>query len=118
MHFRLAGMLLGTVVGETLGYILTAAWTVLVLMSLRSRFAGRVFVALGAVSASLIVLGVLSPFELPLIDTANFIGYILWVLWLLWMAVRLLRRHPSQGADATDRPTPSLRADDPVSIRA
>ena len=117
-HFRLAGTLLGTVVGETLGYILTAAWTVFVLMSLRSRFAGRIFVALGAVSASLIFVGVLSPLELPVIDTANFIGYILWVVWLLWMAVQLLRRNPGQQTDATDRPSPSLRADDPVSIRA
>ncbi len=117
-HFRLAGTLLGTVVGETLGYILTAAWTVLVLMSLRSRFAGRVFVALGAVSASLIVLGVLSSLELPVIDTANFVGYILWVLWLLWMAVQLLRRNPGQQTDATDRRSPSLPADDPVSVRA
>ncbi len=95
-HFRLAGTLVGTVVGETLGYILTAAWTVLVLTSLRSRFAGRVFVALGAVSACLIVLGVFSLLELPVIDTANFVGYILWLLWLLWMAGQLLRHHPSQ----------------------
>ena len=44
------------------------------------------------------------------------IGYFLWVRWLLWMAMQL-RRNSGQ-TDATDRRSPSLRADDPVSIRA
>ena len=38
---------------------------------------------LGAVSAVLIVAGALSPLDLPLIDDANFIGYVLWSVWLV-----------------------------------
>jgi len=65
-------------VGETLGYLLTAAWTLLVLVALGRTFAGRWFIALGAVSAVLVLAGVLSPLDLPGIDLANFIGYVLW----------------------------------------
>ena len=47
--FATANRLLGTLVGETFGYLLTALWTGLVLGALGARFAGRAFVALGAV---------------------------------------------------------------------
>jgi hypothetical protein len=90
-NFDTANTLLGTVLGETLGYTLTAAWTVLVVKSLGTRFSGRVFAALGGVSAGMIVLGVLSPLDLAAVDTVNFAGYVLWSIWLIWLAVVLLR---------------------------
>ena len=43
-------------------------------------------------SAALVLLGVLSPLELPIIDTANFAGYILWSGWLVALGVLILRR--------------------------
>ncbi len=93
--FTTANQVLGNLVGETGGYLLTAAWTGLVLAALGSAFAGRLFVVAGAVSALLILAGVLSPLDLPLIDTANFVGYILWSLWLVALAaVIVLRRVP------------------------
>jgi len=65
-----------------------------VLAALGTAFAGRWFVALGAVSAALVLVGVLSPLDLPLVDTANFAGYVLWSVWLvLFGAVLLLRAH-------------------------
>jgi len=85
--FATANHLLGTLVGETGGYVLTAAWTGLVLVALGTAFAGRLFVALGAVSAVMILAGVLSPLDLPLIDLANFAGYVLWSGWLVIFAV-------------------------------
>ena len=42
-------------------------------------------------SAVLIVAGVLSPLDLPGVDLANFVGYVLWSVWLLAFAVLLLR---------------------------
>ena len=75
--FTSAGDILGTAIGETLGYALTATWTVLVIVALGRRYAGW-FPALGALSAALVLAGVLSPLGLPVIDAANFIGYILW----------------------------------------
>ena len=56
--FGTANRVLGNLVGETGGYVLTAAWTGLVLAALGTAFAGRLFVALGAVSAVLILAGV------------------------------------------------------------
>jgi hypothetical protein len=85
--FSSASDILGTALGETLGYLLTATWTVLVIVALGQRYAGRWFQALGAGSAALVLVGVLSPLGLPVIDTANFFGYVLWSLWLIAFAV-------------------------------
>ena len=59
--FTTASDILGTAIGETLGYLLTATWTVLVIVALGRRYAGRWFQVLGAVSAVLVLVGVLSP---------------------------------------------------------
>jgi hypothetical protein len=45
---------------------------------------------LGAVSAVLVLVGVLSPLGLPVIDAANFFGYVLWSVWLIALAVVVL----------------------------
>lgn len=83
--------LLGTVVGETFGYALTAVWTVLIIFALGRRLAGRWFEFLGLAAAALIALGVLVPLDVPGADFANFVGYVLWSLWLLALAVLLWR---------------------------
>jgi hypothetical protein len=90
--FTTASDILGTALGETVGYLLTATWTVLVVVALGRRFAGRWFQALGTVSAVLVLAGVLSPLGLPVIDTANFLGYVLWSVWLIAFAVVILVR--------------------------
>jgi hypothetical protein len=101
--FAKAHLILGNIVGETFGYILTSAWTLLVLAALGRVIAGRWFTALGTVSAVLILAGVLSPLDLPAIDLANFVGYILWSAWLLAFAVLLLGR-PRTGNPTTTEP--------------
>jgi len=98
--FILAHRVLGTLVGETLGYTLTAAWTLLVLIAVGGWIARRWFTALGAVSAVLILGGVLVPLQLPLVDLGNFVGYILWSVWLVIFAILILRRAGSRGAAA------------------
>jgi Domain of unknown function (DUF4386) len=100
-HFHTANVILGTVIGETFGYLLTAAWTVLVVTSLGNRFAGRIFKVLGTASAAMIVLGVLSPLDLGLIDTVNFAGYVLWSVWLIWLAIAILRDTRRSSATPT-----------------
>jgi hypothetical protein len=97
--FSTANRVLGNLIGETGGYVLTAAWTALVLAALGTAFTGRWFIALGAVSAALVLAGVLSPLDLPLVDTANLVGYILWSAWLVAFAVVLLLRHRRRSAD-------------------
>jgi len=98
--FMLAHRVLGNLIGETFGYILTAAWTLLVVVALGQSIAGRWFAALGAVSAVLVLSGVLSPLDLPVIDTANFVGYVLWSIWLVVFAILLLLRRPRTSAPA------------------
>jgi hypothetical protein len=101
--FRTASDILGTAIGETLGYLLTATWTVLVIVALGRHFAGRWFRVLGVVSAALVLVGVLSPLNLPVVDTANFAGYVLWSIWLIAFGVVILvreRRVASEPATA------------------
>jgi hypothetical protein len=88
--FDTANLVLGNLIGETGGYLLTAAWTGLVLAALGTAFAGRLFVVLGGVSAVLILAGVLSPLGSSLVDLANFAGYVLWSGWLVVFAVVLV----------------------------
>jgi hypothetical protein len=98
--FTTASDILGTGLGETVGYLLTATWTVLVVVALGRRFAGRWFPVLGAVAAALVVVGVLSPLDLPVVDTANFFGYVLWSLWLIAFAVVILLHERRRTAPA------------------
>jgi hypothetical protein len=106
--FATAHRILGTLIGETFGYALTAAWTLLVLIALGRTFAGRWFPALGGGAAVLILAGVLSPLQLPGVDLANFVGYVLWSLWLVAFAIVLVRRPavvPAPALDALTAPT-------------
>ena len=81
--FTTASDIVGTAIGETLGYALTAAWTVLVIVALGRKYAGRWFQVLGGVAAVLVFVGVFSPLDLSGVDTANFFGYVLWSVWLI-----------------------------------
>jgi len=107
--FRTAGDILGTAIGETLGYALTAAWTALVIAALGRAFAGRWFVVLGGASAVLVGVGVLSPLDLPVVDEANFIGYVLYSVWLIAFGVVLLvrERRGARASSAARRPATS-----------
>lgn len=96
--FVTANQVLGNLIGETFGYLLTAAWTLLVVLALGRGFAGAWFAALGTAAAVLVLGGVLSPLDLPLVDTANFLGYVLWSLWLVAFAAVLLRGRVTPAA--------------------
>ena len=88
--------LLGKAIGETLGYALTATFTVLVVVALRRTILPRWLAVAGLSSAALIATGVV----IPLIDAAsltNFAGYVAWCAWLLAVAVVLFRVHARVG---------------------
>jgi hypothetical protein len=97
--FDFAHRILGNLIGETFGYLLTAAWTMLVLAAVGRTIAGRWFTVLGG-SAVLILAGVLSPLNLPGIDIANFAGYVLWSIWLIAFALVLVRSPKSAPVPA------------------
>lgn len=81
---------LGTAVGETLGYALTATFTVLVVVALQRRGLPRWLGLAGFLAAALIATGVLVP-VLEHASLTNFVGYVLWCGWLLIIAVILMR---------------------------
>jgi hypothetical protein len=89
-RFEFLHTLLGKVVGETIGYALTAAFTVLVVIAL-SRTILPVWLAwTGYASAALIGTGIVIP-VLGAASLTNFAGYVLWCLWLLGVGFLLLR---------------------------
>jgi Bifunctional DNA primase/polymerase, N-terminal/Domain of unknown function (DUF4386)/Primase C terminal 1 (PriCT-1) len=83
---------LGTVIGETFGYLLTATWTVLIIYAFAQRLAGPWFKYFGLLAAALIAVGVFVPLDVRGTDFANFAGYILWSVWLVIFAVLIWRR--------------------------
>jgi hypothetical protein len=100
--FTTASDILGTAIGETIGYALTALWTALVIAALGRSF-GRWFAWLGGLAAALVLVGVISPLDLPVVDTANFFGSVLWSIWLIAFGVVLLvrEREPAAAAAVT-----------------
>lgn len=88
---------LGTIVGETVGYALTATFTLLVVRGIAAPAWVRI---VGYLSAGLIATGVVIPLGVGLAGLTNFAGYVLWCLWLIVMAVVLWR-----AAAPTSAPT-------------
>jgi hypothetical protein len=99
---------LGTGVGETLGYVFTAAWTVTLLIALPHR--PLWFTVLGAGSALAISAGVLVPLGLPGADLTNFIGYIAWSVWSLCLAALANRFIGDRGHRVAEDRAPGLLA--------
>ncbi len=87
--FQVLHQYLGVAVGETLGYLGTAAWTLLVISTVAvPRWTRWV----GAVAAVAIAAGVLEPAGIAAAGTANFAGYILWSGWLIATGAHVIRR--------------------------
>jgi hypothetical protein len=117
--FQTASDILGTAIGETLGYALTAAWTALVITALGRSFAGRWFALLGGAAAALVLAGVISPLNLPLVDEANFLGYVLYSVWLIAFGVVLLaRERRRRSTRSSSSPRPAQRLDSTVVARS
>jgi hypothetical protein len=89
-RFELWHTVLGTAVGETAGYTLTALFTVLVVLSLSRSLLPRWLAGAGLIAAGLIATGVLVPL-VEATSLTNFAGYLLWCAWLLAVAVALFR---------------------------
>jgi hypothetical protein len=82
---------LGTILGETVGYVLTAAFTVFVASIAGSRLGAPRWVAtVGYASAALVVTGVLVPLGVHVAGLTNFAGYVAWCLWLVALSAGLV----------------------------
>lgn len=92
--FELLHTWLGTILGETIGYGLTAAFTAVVVTAITRAIAPRWMTYLGYASAVLIATGIAVPIGLEVASLTNFAGYVIWCVWLIAMAVVLFRAHP------------------------
>jgi len=102
-RFELLHTVLGKVIGETLGYALTATFTVLVVVGLSRTILPRWMAVIGYLAAGLIATGVV----IPLVEAAgltNFVGYVAWCVWLLGVAAMLYR-----APRTPDRPPAAAR---------
>ncbi len=109
-RFELLHTVLGKVIGETIGYALTATFTVLVVVALSRTIMPRWMALTGYVAAGLIATGVV----IPVVEAAsltNFAGYVAWCAWLLAVSV-LLFRHRRSRPDRDGRV--SVRASRPA----
>ena len=107
--YERVGFVMGEVIGETFGYLLTALWTLLVLRSLAKR-SPRWFTVLGTGSAVAVLSGVLIPFGVPGTDLANFLGYVGWSVWLIGFAVLVGRGRFSTSPASTTAASVTLVA--------
>ena len=97
-RFELLHTVLGKIIGETIGYALTATFTLLVIVALSRTIMPRWLALTGYVAAALIATGIF----IPVVEAAsltNFAGYVAWCAWLLAVAVLLFKvgsaRQPS-----------------------
>lgn len=86
---------LGEVLGETVGYALTATFTVLVVRGLAGL--PRWVAWLGVASAALVATGVLIPVGPEVLELTNFVGYVAWSLWVVVLSVVLWRGRRRQA---------------------
>jgi hypothetical protein len=102
--FELLHTWLGKALGETVGYALTATFTVLVVIGITRAVAPRWMAYLGYTSAGLIATGVFIPLGLSSLSITNFVGYVAWCLWLIAMALTLGQTNAAHAGTSSGAP--------------
>jgi hypothetical protein len=93
MVFEAFNRYAGMAVGEHLGYLSTAVWTILIaVVMLRTALVPRLMAAIGAVLALGIAAGLAEPAGWELGGTINSLSYLAWALWLIALGATLLMR--------------------------
>lgn len=82
----------GVGIGEHLGYIFTALWTILITLAMpKSKYFSTRLGWMGGMLAIGILLGTLEPAGVPFVGAINAIAYSLWAIWLVIVGIYLLR---------------------------
>lgn len=82
----------GMGIGETLGYVFTGGWVLLISFAMfKSRYFKKWLGWIGVVLALAIFVGIFEWMGLPLAGTINALGYTLWAVWLIVVGVFVLR---------------------------
>ena len=80
----------GVGVGEHLGYLFTALWTILIALAMpKSKHFSTWLGWMGAVCAVGILFGTLEPAGVSFVGLVNAIAYIVWAIWLVILGIRL-----------------------------
>jgi hypothetical protein len=114
--FELLHTWLGKALGETVGYALTATFTVLVVVGVTRSIAPKALAVAGYLSAGLIATGVVIPLGLEVASLTNFVGYVAWCLWLIAMSVVLWGPRADLYGVRIDAPLVPAQPDLPVSL--
>ena len=96
--FDAANRYLGMGVGEHLGYLFTALWTLTIAVLVWSRF--RWLAVAGIVIAAGVAVGMLEPVGVAGAADVNSIAFSLWALWAIALGVALLWRRGKSGVPA------------------
>jgi hypothetical protein len=89
--FESAHRFLGMAIGEHLGYLFTAVWSVLVALALEgSGLVPDALALVGLVPTAAILVGLLEPAGWRPAGAINAIGYLVWSLWLIALGVALV----------------------------
>ena len=94
----------GGALGEHLGYLFTAAWTLLVAAGLQRVLRRPWLAGLGAASALGVAAGMLEPLGIEAAGTVNAVAYSAWALWLVIVGGLLLRGPLGAHAPASSTP--------------
>lgn len=90
--FDTLNSLLGVGIGEHLGYLFTATWTMMLVWIVRP--VRPVTAGVGAVAGVAIAAGLLEGAGLEVAATINALGYTLWAGWLVWLGLLSLWAKP------------------------
>jgi hypothetical protein len=81
----------GVGVGEHLGYLFTALWSIMISLAMpKSKIFSAWLGWMGILSALGILVGILEPAGVPFVGLVNAMAYIVWALWVILLGVRLL----------------------------
>lgn len=88
----------GAGIGETLGYIFTGGWTLLISLAMIQSPNFKAWIGwLGIPLALAIFVGIFEWMGVPLVGAINAIGYTVWAAWLIVVGVALLRAKEEQA---------------------
>lgn len=83
----------GVGIGEHLGYLFTALWSILIALAMpKSKHFSSWLGWMGGVLAVGILLGTLEPAGVPFVGLINVIAYSLWAVWIIMLGARLLMK--------------------------
>ena len=81
----------GVGIGEHLGYLFTALWTILIALAMpKSKYFSAWLGWTGGILAMGILVGTLEPAGVPFVGLINAIAYSLWAVWIVILGIRLL----------------------------